>query len=130
MTKPIQTIRTPAGEELVVLSRADYDALVALAEDDEDAELIAIADARMADPVLSSTLPPEVSRAIFGGASLLRAVREWRDVGQVKLARDIGSSQGFVSDLERGRRAMTDEVRLRIAAALEVPADWLGGSPA
>ena len=130
MTKPIQTIRTPAGEELVVLSRADYDALVALAEDDEDAELIAIADARMADPVLSSVLPSEVSRAILGGASLLRAIREWRDIGQVKLALDIGTSQGFVSDLERGRRAMTDDVRIRVAAALKVPVEWLGGSTA
>ena len=125
MNKPIQTIRTPGGEELVVLARADYEELLALAEADEDVELIAIADARMADPVLSAQLPPEVSRSMLGGASLLRSIRQWRDVGQVKLAHDIGTSQGFISDLENGRRSMTDEVRNRLAAALDVPVGWL-----
>ena len=126
MNNPIQTIITPSGEELVVLSKADYDELVALAEADEDAELIALANVRMSDPALSAKLPPDVSRLILAGASLLKALRQWRDVGQVKLAHDLGTSQGFVSDLENGRRAMTDEVRRRIAVALDVPEEWLG----
>jgi transcriptional regulator with XRE-family HTH domain len=62
---------------------------------------------------------------MLAGASTLKALRQWRDVGQVKLAFDIGTSQGFVSDLENGRRSMTDEVRKRIAKALDVPVEWL-----
>ncbi len=45
-----QIIRTPAGEELVVLPRAEYEALVSLADAAaEDADDVAIYDARMAE---------------------------------------------------------------------------------
>jgi hypothetical protein len=128
VNKPIQTLTTPNGERLVVLTEADYEELVRLASEsqaEEDAELIAIANARMADPRGSQRLPAEVSRLMLGGASLLKALRLWRDVGQTKLAFDVGTSQGFISDLENGRRAMTEEVRTRIAKSLDIPADWL-----
>jgi hypothetical protein len=63
MTAP-QFIRTPQGEELVVLPRADYDALVARAESyDEDADDVAIYDARMADLAGREPSPPPVPAA-------------------------------------------------------------------
>ena len=47
---PPQIIRTPNGEELVVLPRAEYEALVErAAHDDEDAEDVAVYDARKAE---------------------------------------------------------------------------------
>lgn len=128
MNKPVQSFTTPSGDELVVLTKADYEQLVELAgqsEAEEDAELIAIAGARMADAASSEHLPAEVSRLLLSGMSLLKALRQWRDVGQVRLADDIGTSQGFISDLENGRRAMTAEVRNRLAKALDVPEYWL-----
>jgi len=128
MNKPVQTFTTPSGDELVVLTKADYELLMELAghgEDEEDAELIAIANARMADAADAEQLPAEVSRLLLGGMSVLKALRQWRDIGQVKLADDIGTSQGFISDLESGRRAMTGEVRSRLAAALDVRESWL-----
>jgi len=128
MNKPLQTFTTPSGDELVLLTRADYDQLVALAgqgEDAEDAELIAIANARMADIEGAAPLPAEVSRLLLSGMSVLKALRQWRDIGQVKLAADIGTSQGFISDLESGRRAMTADIRSRLAAALDVPESWV-----
>lgn len=46
----VQIIRTPSGEELVVLPRADYEALLAAAaEGDEDADDVALYDARKAE---------------------------------------------------------------------------------
>jgi len=128
MNKPLQSFTTPSGDELVVLTRADYEELVELAgqcEDAEDAELIAIANARMADIEGAAPLPAEVSRLLLSGMSVLKALRQWRDVGQVKLASDIGTSQGFISDLESGRRAMTADIRSRLAAALDVPESWV-----
>jgi len=128
MNKPLQSFTTPSGDELVVLTRADYERLVELAgqgEDAEDAELIAIANARMADIEGAAPLPAEVSRLLLSGMSVLKALRQWRDVGQVKLASDIGTSQGFISDLESGRRAMTADIRSRLAAALDVPESWV-----
>src|SRR5690606_575430 len=109
MNKPIHTFTTPSGDRLVVLAEADYEELMQLAsesEAEEDAELIAIADAIMADPQASAKLPAEVSRLMLAGASSLKALRQWRDIGQVKLALDTGTSQGFISDLENGRRTM------------------------
>lgn len=129
MTKPLQTFTTPAGDELVVLTRADYELLLEQAaanDDEEDAELIALADARMADPTISERLPADVSRLLLSGASLLKALREWRQIGQVRLAAEVGTSQGFISDLENGRRTMTADVRSRLASALDIPEHWLG----
>ena len=88
MTNP-QIIKTPGGEELVVLPRAEYEALVAAAaeaeEDDADA---LVYDARKAalGVGLDARLPPEVSTAILRGDSLLRALRKWRGLTQIDLA--------------------------------------------
>jgi hypothetical protein len=64
-----QIIRTPGGEELVVLPRAEYEALLERAGDAaEDADDIAIYDARKAELAKGGVaLPPEVSAAILRG---------------------------------------------------------------
>jgi len=112
------------GEELILLSRAEYDALIErAAEADEDAADVAIYDARKAAG--SPLLPAEVSMAMLRGEGRLRALRRWRDVTQKYLSLRTEVSQGFLSDLENGKRAMTAEVRRRIAKALDVPEGWL-----
>lgn len=119
-----EIIKTPSGDELVVVPRAEYENLVRLAaEAEEDASDVAIYDARKAEA--SPVLPSAVTMSMLKGESRLKALRCWRDVGQVTLAHEIGSSQGFISDLENGRRGLTDEVRKRIARALDVPEEWL-----
>jgi PHD/YefM family antitoxin component YafN of YafNO toxin-antitoxin module len=57
-----QIIRTPGGEELVVLPRADYEALLERADGAaEDADDVAIYDARKAELAAGGVvLPPEV----------------------------------------------------------------------
>ena len=66
-----QIIRTPGGEELVVLPRAEYEALLERADHAaEDADDIAIYDARKAELAAGGVvLPPEVSAAILRGES-------------------------------------------------------------
>jgi hypothetical protein len=123
----VQIITAPNGEEMVVLSKSEYDALVDAAnEAAEDAADIAAFDAAMADLPGRDPLPHQVSQSMLKGDSLLKALRQWRDVGQVKLAYDIGTSQGFISDLENRRRKLTEDVATRIAAALDIPRHWLG----
>ncbi len=122
-----QIIRTPGGEELIVLPRADYEALLAQAgheaEDDDD---VAVYDARKAELAAGGgVLPPEVSASILRGASRLKAIRKWRDVTQVRLEAETGIGQGYLSDLESGRRAGTPETIAKLAQALDVPAEWL-----
>ena len=119
----IQTIKTEAGEELVVMSRRDYDALLARAGD-EDAEdrmtLLLAAEARAEQP-----LPPEVSAAILAGCSMLKALRKWRGLTQVELASAAGVTQSFLSEMEAGTKSGSAETLQRLSETLDVPATWL-----
>ncbi len=126
MSEP-QIIRTPSGEELVVLPRAEYEALVKRADDDaEDADDVAIYDARKAELAAGGVvLPPEVSAAILRGESRLKAIRNWRGKTQVYLDVTTGLSQGYLSDLESGRRTGAPETIAKLAQALNVPVEWL-----
>jgi DNA-binding transcriptional regulator YiaG len=123
-----QTITSPSGDELVVLARSDYDELVAAAEaHDEDADDIAVYDLRKAELAagLDARLPLEVSARLLKSESLLKALRNWRDMTQMHLAFKANIGQGYLSDLESGRRKGTPETLKMIAAALDVPAQWL-----
>lgn len=123
-----QIITTPNGDELVVLSRADYEALLQSADAaDEDADDVAIYDARKAELTagLDARLPPEVSAAILRGDSLLKALRNWKDMTQTHLALETGFAQGYISDLEAGRRKGTNETLEQIARAMDIDPAWL-----
>lgn len=126
MTVP-QIIHTPGGEELVVLPRAEYEALLDLAEHEaDDAADTAIYDARKAELAAGGgVLPPEIGAAILRGESRLKAIRNWRGRTQLYLNFKTGIGQGYLSDLERGRRTGTPETLAKLAEALEVPVLWL-----
>ena len=124
-----QTIRSPSGEELVVLSRAEFDALTsAAAEALEDADDIAVFDERMGalNSGLDAPLPVEVSAAMLRGESLLRALRTWKGLTQQEVAARTRLAQGYVSDLETNRKAGSEETLRALAKALEVDPRWLG----
>jgi len=122
-----QIIRTPSGEELVVLPRAEYEALLDRVEHEaEDADDVAIYDTRKAELAAGGVvLPPEVSAAILRGDSRLKAIRHWRGETQQHLTIKTGIAQGYLSDLESGRRAGAPETIAKLAQALDVPVAWL-----
>ena len=122
-----QIIRTPSGEELVVLPRAEYEALLErAAHDAENADDVAIYDARKAEMAAGGgVLPREVSAAILRGDSRLKAIRNWRGETQTHLEFKTGVGQGYLSDLENGRRSGTRETMAKLAQALDVPMEWL-----
>ncbi len=126
MRKP-QIIRTPDGEELVVVRRADYEALIERADHEaEDADDVAIYDARKAELAAGGVaLPPEVSAAILRGDSRLKAIRNWRGETQLHLTFKTGFAQGYLSDLENRRRRGTSDTISKLAQALNVPVEWL-----
>ncbi len=87
---------------------------------------MAIYDARKAELTAGAVvLPPEVSAAMLRGDSRLRAIRRWRDKTQSHLEAETGIGQGYLSDLENGRRAGTPETLSKLARALDVLVDWV-----
>lgn len=122
-----QIIRTANGEELVVLPRAEYEALLGSAnQDSDDAEDVAIYDARKAELNAGGIVLPEaVSAAMLRGDSRLKAIRKWRDMTQLQIEFKTDIGQGYLSDLESGRRTGTPETIAKLAKALKVPVAWL-----
>lgn len=124
-----QIIKSPAGEEMVVIPKAEYDALVqAAAAHADDAADAAIYLARKAALDKNSVLPAEISASILRGEKVRAAIRKWRKVTQIELAESIGISQGALSDIESGRRQPSDAVAEKMAQALDVPKEWINSS--
>jgi DNA-binding XRE family transcriptional regulator len=119
----IQVLKTEDGGELVVMSRREFDALLARAGD-EDAEdrmtLLLAAEARAEAP-----LPAPVSAALLAGESLVRALRKWRGMTQSQLATASGINQGYLSEVENGTKNAAPETLAKIATALDLPSGWL-----
>lgn len=121
----IQIITASNGEEMVVLPKADYDAMVAaLNSDAEDDDDVAIYDARKAELEGEGFLSAEVTTAILRGDHRIKALRMSRGLTQQQLAAKTGLGQGFLSDLENGRRNVTDAVAKNLSSVLGVPASW------
>jgi len=130
----IQHIKTPAGEELVLLSKDEFEHLTALArrtaESDEDAADIAVYDEAKAALTTNTdtVLPADLSALILSTHSRLAAIRKWRGMSQVDLATAVDIKQGYLSDIETGRRDGAPDTIVRLAAALGVPVAWLDRS--
>lgn len=95
---------------------------------EEEADDVAIFDERMRELKAGNdvVLPADVSQYITEGDSLLRAVRRMKSVTQSQLAEKTDLAQGYISDLEAGRKSGTDDAWRRIAKALGVPMHWFG----
>jgi transcriptional regulator with XRE-family HTH domain len=55
----------------------------------------------------------------------IRRLRDERDISLRELAKRVGCTPPFISDVEHGRRHPSDEVRAEIARVLEVSLDEL-----
>ena len=118
--------KTPRGE-VAILPRKEYEALASkAAEADEDAgtaRLIARARKEIAEG--APLLPKPVVDRLAVGENPVRVLREWRDVTQLYLSFKTNLSQGYISDVETGRRKGTAAALRLIADALKVPLDLL-----
>ena len=120
-----QFIRTDAGEDLVIISRADYDAMLARASEALDEDRI---DARLAETAAADlaagrdvAIPIDVAEAILDGATRLRAFRKWRGVTQVDLAKRAGLAQSAISAMEKGEAEGSLKAWRDLSGALNVP---------
>ena len=120
----VQFFTTPQGEDMAILAKADYETLLArAAEIDEDETDIALYDARKAEQ--SPALPKDITELMLRGMSLLKAVRVSQGKTQMEVAdyrMNIG--QGYLSDLESGKRKGTPETLAKLAEIYNVPKEW------
>jgi hypothetical protein len=118
--------KTPRGE-IAILPRKEYEALVAKAsEADEDAGTARIV-ARARKEIASGgpLLPKGVVDRMANGENPVRVLREWRGETQMYLSFKTNLSQGYISDIENGRRVGTVAALRSIADVLGVPLDLL-----
>jgi DNA-binding XRE family transcriptional regulator len=124
----VQFIHTPGGDDLAVLSRSDYDRLVALAaeaQEDAGASRIVRNSIRALKEGREVVLPKAVVDRLTNGDNPVRVIREWRDMIQGELAVAVGISQNYLSEIETGRRKGPAELQKKFARALGVPMDLL-----
>ncbi|HJT12188.1 MAG TPA: helix-turn-helix transcriptional regulator [Dongiaceae bacterium] len=122
-----QIIKTPAGDAMVLLPKADYDRLLAAARDKLEDE----ADARAAARILArlekgeeSTLPFQVVKRMRT-ENRIKVLREHRQMTQQDLADAAGMNRLYLSQIETGRATGGLKTLTRIAKVLQAPLDML-----
>ncbi len=113
--------------EVAIRPRKDYEALAAKAQEvDEDigtARLVARARKEIAAGL--PLIPKEIVNRIIAGENAMRVLREWRGKTQLDISHKTNIGQGYISDLESGRRKGTTAALKKIADALKVPLDLI-----
>jgi len=125
----VQFIKSPNGDELAVLPRAEFEALLVFArEAEDDAADVAAYDAAMAaDPIFRRPLPADVSAFMLKGDGALRAFRRKAGLSQAELAAKAGIAQGYLSQIEAvgSKKTPSRETLTALANALGIDPEWL-----
>ena len=115
-----QIIEKDGVPEFAILPYAEYERLLALAEDKMDAaDVLAYREAR------EESFPESLVDALVNGDHPIKAYRNYRQLTQQELADRIGKSNPYIAKLEAGERTGTLDVLARIAEVLEVDLDQL-----
>ena len=110
-----QMIQTPTGERLVVLPEQEYKALLARLEDQDDINAANAVVARGEE-----SFPMTVVDALLEGKTPVKVYREYRGLRAGELATKVGISQGYLSEIESGKKTGSLSVLTRIANALNL----------
>ena len=118
--------KTDKGE-IAILPRKEYEALAAkAAEADEDiGSARRVSRARKEIAAGAPLIPKKIVDCIANGENPLRVLRKWREMTQLYLSFKTDIGQGYISDLESGRRKGTTASLKKIADAMNVPLELL-----
>ena len=119
-----QIFTTPNGERMVSVSEADYQLLLAAAEDAVDIAAVRAFRERL-EAGEEELLPAAMVERLLAGESPIRVWREHRGLSVSGLAQAAGLSQPYLSQIETGARRAGAEKLERIAQALHVQPDDL-----
>jgi DNA-binding XRE family transcriptional regulator len=115
------TIAEPLAltDEIVVLRRATYDALMAAVEDARDTRALADLRAREAAGE-AEYVPIELADRIFAGEHPVRAWREHRGLTLSTLAKSAGIAPSYLSEIEAGRKPGSARALATLAKTLRI----------
>lgn len=112
---PVMT-KSPKGDDIVILSRREYDRLLVAANED-------VADAAVARKAIArneETLNESEMDELLAARTPLAFWRKKRGLTQTELAKAADIAQGFLSEIESGLKTGDITVLQRIAVALEI----------
>lgn len=118
------SFKTPNGEDMIVLSKSDYDALLERAELGED---IAAVDAYRKKLAAGEeeAIPEKFANRLIDGENPIRVYRELRGLSARELAEKTGISAAFLSEIENSKKEGGVSTLKKIAQALGVTIDDL-----
>lgn len=120
----VQIIKTPRGEEMAVLLKADFDKLLEAFEDREDIEA-----GRKFRTKLSAgdeeLIPSEFVNRMIDGENKIKVWRDFRGMSAKALADAAGMSAPYLSQIESGAREGSLDALKKLAEALRVTIDEL-----
>jgi len=117
-------LKTDAGE-IAIMPRAEYDRLTQHGDEDTGTRRLVEHAKRALARGTETLIPKEIADRIANGDSAIRVLREWRGMTQAELGSAIDKSQGYIADLESGRREGPAKLLSKIARHLRVPLDLL-----
>jgi DNA-binding XRE family transcriptional regulator len=122
----VQFIKTAGGEELAILPKSEYERLARLVADEDigTARVVRNARKKIASG-LEVMLPKAVVDRLAAHENPIRVLREWRAMTQDELAAVVDITQGYLSDLEAGKRKGPVALHQKISRELGVPVDLL-----
>ncbi|MFL0695106.1 MAG: helix-turn-helix domain-containing protein [Agrobacterium tumefaciens] len=114
----------PDGEEMIVLSRKDYEALIQRIEDLEDSLTIAAFERKLAAGE-EELIPAEYVNRMSEGESPIRVWRDFRGMAAKDLAAAAGISTAYLSEIETGKKDGSVATLKAIADVLKLDLDDL-----
>lgn len=118
----VVSFTTPNGEDMVVLSRHDYETLLEKAELAEDLAAIAQYRERLAKGE-DEAIPEAFANRLLDRENPIRVYREYRGLSARELAERSGISPAFLSEIETGKKDGGIATLKRIASELNVSLD-------
>jgi ribosome-binding protein aMBF1 (putative translation factor) len=112
---PVMT-KSPKGDDIVILSRKEYDRLLVAANEDVADALVAKKAIARNEEALSEAEVDE----LIAAKTPLAFWRKKRGLTQTDLAKAADIAQGFLSEIESGLKTGDVTVLQRIAVALEI----------
>ncbi|MGI9415501.1 MAG: helix-turn-helix transcriptional regulator [Hyphomicrobiales bacterium] len=106
---------TGKDKDVVIIPKTEYDALVERLEN-----LEALMASRASPNWAGDGVPRAVAYRLAQGENAIRVWRQYRGMVQAELARKVGISRTYLTQIELGDRRLSVDLLQRIASGLEV----------